>query len=520
MRIYLELPDDANVAEVSRLGYAFRLFCGIYGHQPVLEGPEAECCDVVLRYDRPGLLTLRGGERVVWLSRGYRERDPHSPAPPPVRYNGDGVQTVLHWLPEEGNSPDWLGEIFEWVSCADEYSVTQRDEAGRPAFAATYFGRYRLDPGIPYAGIAMKCLQRAICRVVPRAAEVAERPSESAHLVVPTHDVDYFPVGRWHAVNRLGRNAVISLTLNKHPRTGMRQARMAASVAMGRVSDPLHNLMTLANQERQHGVFASYNFLARHAHRRDCHYSLADPNVVKSMVWLQSQGMEIGIHGSYTSLDTPDGLHRELSQFHSQGLFPEGGRQHWLRYTLERLIPAVEHAGLRYDMSMGWSATIGFRAGACFAFPPYYFAEERAANFLEIPLIVMEQGFDLQRDVSEVMYEKATALMSRSRAYGWGGVSLLWHPAAFGDGWLPAQVGDIYWRLAAQRRAWGDEWMRAQDFVATVRQRYVDAGLLQAANGVPAEELPADERAGADSGTRRKVLQKRYNNPPAGVVGT
>lgn len=476
MRVGLELPGDADPTLRARLNYTFRLFCAVCGHQPASENTRA---DVTLQYRlSPSTSPSAVHEPVVWLSRGYQTRHPSQSAPPPVRYTGHGADTLLHVAPSGGDCPDWLGEIFEWVSCADEYSVTARDEAGRPLFAATYAGRHGLDTCIPYAGVAMRCLQREICRVLPRAPEEPVSPCHGSHLVVPTHDVDYFPAGRRHAANRLARNAAISWVSLRRAKLGLRQAAMAASVASGLLADPLDCIPALVEEERRRGIGASYNFLARHVHRRDAFYGVQHAEVSKTMRWLEARGMEVGIHHSYTCLDAPDGLPQEMALFQSQGFSPRGGRQHWLRYTLDRLIPAAERAGLAYDTSIGYSENLGFRAGACFAFPPYNFEEERAATFLEIPMAMMDQAFPMQCESPQKSFQAAAALLSASRRLGWGGISLLWHPPALGEGWLPADVGELYLRLADERTAWGDEWMTPRDFVAAVRQRYVETGLL------------------------------------------
>jgi hypothetical protein len=481
MRIYLKMPDDAIPALRSRLNYAFRLFCAIYGHVPLIEPAKAENPDVTLRYTQSFSKAPAAAERTVWLSRGYRARRLRAPAPPPVKYAERGITTLLHHVPKGEHAPDWLWEIFEWVSCADEYSVSLHDSVGRPLFAATYAGRYNINMLIPYAAIAMLGLQRAICQVLPGAPETPRGPDETrSHLMIPTHDIDYFPMSRRHAVNRLLRNAVFSGLVAKHSLLGMRQAGMALQVAMGMRLDPLHQIVQLAEEERRRGFSASYYFLTRHAHRRDASYTLEHSTVLDLMHWLESQGMEVGVHGSYSCMEHACGLQNEVTDMHDHGFHPHGGRQHWLRYTLERLIPAVERAELSYDTSMGWSDMIGFRAGACFAFPPYDFDKESAASFLEIPMVVMDQSLEPKRDGLKEMLERATAVLAASRQMGWGGISLLWHPSAFGNAWLPSGVGEIFWKLADLRTSCNDVWMKASDFMEKIQQRYVSVGLLPA----------------------------------------
>lgn len=501
MNIYFEMQEYASPALRARLGYAFRLFCAVYGHRPILDPADAANGEVAIRYRDAAAQASIADARTVWLCRGLRERDPRQAAPPPIKYAHDGLSTLLHYSPALSKAPDWLGEIFEWVSCADEYSVTQRDSIGRPAFEATYAGRHGIDMRIPYAAVAMRGLQQEICRVAPRAGENPQPPEGlEGHAVLATHDVDYFPMGRFHAAYRLIRNSVISCVLIRRPGLGLRQAGYAARLIFGSDFDPLDQLVRLAEEEQRQGFSSSYYFLVRNAHRLDAGYTLADTGVQEMVRWLQTRGMEIGLHGSFTSLEEPGALAEEQQILQAEGVRVVGGRQHWLRYTLDCLLPAVESAGLQYDASIGWSRHIGFRAGACFAFPPYDFAKEGPATFLEFPLVLMDQALESPAGRKAPLFHEVTQMIGASRRLGWGGISLLWHPAAFSDGWLTNQVGEMYWRLAEDRRRSHDLWLKASQFLEVARPRYVEAGLLPAEVPSPvAQQYPSTKFAGERS---------------------
>jgi hypothetical protein len=475
MRLLLKLPSNAGPVCRARLTYAFRLFCAIYGHQPLLNPQQAASADISISYLPRS--SKQQHKRCVQLTSLYTPRPVREPAPAPQRFSDNGETTIVHYGPTGDCSPDWLGEIFEWVSCADEYSVTERDPVGRPLYEATYAGRHHLDVEIPYAAVAMHFLQREICRIAPRAAERPTSPDPSiSHLIIPTHDVDYFPVGRAHSIKRLTQNAIISWLLHGRPLLGIHQAKLALYTALGG-HDPLDRIPALVEEERKRGFDASYYFLVRHLHKKDASYTLDNAAVMRVIRWLESMGMEVGIHNSYTCLDTLQGLEGECADLHSRSIYPQGGRQHWLRFTLDCLIPSVEYAGLLYDASVGWSERIGFRAGACFAFPPYNFAQERPATFLEMPLVIMDQALQPRQNGSGLQ-QRTTDLLAISRRLGWGGISLLWHPTAIGGGWLAPEVGRAFWHLADKRNEWNDTWMSGSRFVQLVRQRYVDAGLL------------------------------------------
>src|SRR6266478_1342557 len=127
-----------------RISFAFNLFCAVYGYRPTKDGDGPTLC----------YAAEPNGPRNVVLTAGYVPRSQSVPASAPreITLDGDtfseaalGVRfPCFHAV--GGTSPDWLGEIFEWVSGAHEYSVRERDSVGRVPFASTLHGRYGLDP--------------------------------------------------------------------------------------------------------------------------------------------------------------------------------------------------------------------------------------------------------------------------------------------------------------------------------------------------------------------------------------
>ena len=484
MRICLEfLPEQGNIQR-TRLQYAFSLFCAIYGHQNVAID-EANSADVRITYSSE--IRNPNTKPALRLSNLYQPRSIHEPAPPPKKFDRDFESTVLLYSPIPGSEPDWLGEIFEWVSCADEYSIQTRDPMGRVDFRDSYAGRHHLDVGIPYAAVAMRFLHEALCKcIVGYPLDPEFGIAGGTHFVINTHDVDILPVGYFRSLQRLGKYALISLLVFKSAKNAAVQAGKALAMALGG-SNPLDQTSKLVRTELQNGVGASYFFIARHAHRRDANYRINDKEVTELMQSIELQGMEIALHGSYTSLDHPGGVASEFRLLREQKFQPRGNRQHWLRFTLDRLIPAIEQAGAQYDTSLGWDC-MGFRAGACFAFPPYNFACERAATFLEIPLAIMEQGLVTGGRPEKYWFDDVARILFNSRRYGWGGISLLWHPTAFGAGQLPREIERIFWKLIEHKQVWNDTWTSGVDFVRAISERYIKAGLLPPGYG--SEVLP------------------------------
>lgn len=479
MKIALEFIPVQSPAHQCRLRYAFQLFCAVYGHDPVLDRKNAGSAELQITYSGDGG-EFRDKRKVLRLHNGYRVRPLAASAPRPHAFSEAGRTTVLFYPPEDSAETDWLAEIFEWTSCAHEYSVTERDPLGRIPFEETVFQRFALDPCIPYAALAMWFLQHAIRKLCPAADERARSPEIGfSHAVVCSHDVDFIALGYLSTLVRLAKNTVIAL-LHRSPTLSFGIAARTVQFALGG-RNPLRCIEQLAMTEQTSGIGSSFNFIVRHGHRRDANYRIEDRAVIELAQWLQSISREIGLHGSYTSLDNVGELAAEFHVLQAHGFQALGERQHWLRFSLERLIPELEMAGALFDTSLGWQNRTGFRAGACFPFPPYNFVEERPARFLELPLAIMDKALPAQAGKA---FTAVANLLAASRTYGWGGISLLWHPEAFGGGQQSTTIGRTFYELANRRSEWNDTWLSAADFVRQVCHRYLEAGLFDRDWGV------------------------------------
>jgi len=478
-KLALAFSENQNATERSRLSYAFSLFCGVYGHQPAIE--YASECDVCLTYSKH-ILTY--AKRVVYLSSIYRYRSLNESAPPPVRFSRGDLSTFLFYAPQGDAEPDWLGEIFEWVSCADEYSLEANERPSATTDGKQYVFRHQLDPYVPYAAVAMRFLEAVIQDVEPTSAnEPIPVLAGVKHHVIVTHDVDYLPQGRWEAVARLVKNSAAALVVHRRPGLAGQLLLRAIQTGFGG-RNPLDQIPNLISLEVARKISATYFIIPRRAHRRDGNYDIKDHILTDCLDLLATSGMEVGLHGSYSSMDNPPTLNEEFQLLRTAGCNPCGNRQHWLRFTMQRLIPELEAAGAAYDSSLGWSDSLGFRAGACFPFPPYYFAEERPARFLEIPLVVMDVAlvFGRERTSPSGWLSEVSQVLDMSRRFGWGGIAILWHPTGFGGGQIPESIGDLFWYSADERGRYDESWTSASTFLSAVRSRYQQVGLMPVQN--------------------------------------
>jgi hypothetical protein len=467
-RIRLSFQQHVPQRVRARMLYAFRVFAAIYGHEVV----EAE-----------GEVWVYGNEpdpkAALYIPARYQLRERSTSTPTPVRHSFRGEDLYLFYGLDGGSGkPDWLGEIFEWLSCSDEYNLDARDSIGRISEAASIFARHAVPPARPYASLIMAWLECFI-RGEQQQEQLPQAPSpvpNVRHIIIPSHDIDYYFAGRRKAAVRILKNAAIAATLH-HSRPFFQDSlNLFAAWRKGRqIGDffPELLLRSKANDFR-----SSLFVITRQDHRRDANYRLQP--LGESLRTMRDSGFEVALHGSYESVVENCDLGSEASELGSEmGERTLGSRQHWLRFDKpEKLFDCIERAGLQYDSSWGWSDNIGFRNGAAFAYPPYNFEREAPYNFLSIPLVVMDCALQRLHGVDRELPQQATEkILQESRRFGWGGISVLWHnpiePLS-----VCSEVNQVFWEMVGRKERHGERWIPARDFIRQTISRYQGAGLL------------------------------------------
>jgi hypothetical protein len=476
----LEFDGEVPSPVCARISYAFRVFAAIYGHEvrDQKDGRGAVRCVYGRRSES------RESDAVpadfLHIPARYPLRSPQEPIPVPTRSCYAREQVYLfHGRDEHSGDPDWLGEIFEWLSCADEMSVRARDAVGRMSYEHSVFVRHAISPLRPNASLVMAWLENFISG--PKGEEnLPAAPSpvpDARHLVISSHDIDFYFAGRWGSLIRVMKNLAIAAVAARSFAFFKDSCRQLFRIASGaRVGDFLPELLERMQAD---GCSSTFFVLARRQHRRDSNYTL--PQIAPRLRQIAETGCSVALHGSYCSIVENSDLENEAAVLEAQmGERPRGSRQHWLRFDRpETLFANVDQAGFEYDSSWGWAGQVGFRNGAAFAFPPYNFAREEPYNFLVIPLIIMDHGLQAAHRTSTTEPVKlAQSVLEESRRWGWGGVSVLWHnpvePLSVCDG-----VNRIFWQQMKARREHRELWISAEEFMDVSLRRYQNAGLLQ-----------------------------------------
>ena len=172
------------------------------------------------------------------------------------------------------------------------------------------------------------------------------------------------------------------------------------------------------------------------------HYDLFEPTLQMTIRELDSQGWEIGLHGSYLSFKDLDLLKKEKSDL--EGILGHpvyGVRQHYLNLDRQTWSRQAE-AGFLYDASFGFTDDIGFKENRFHPFKPI-----SNRHFYVMPLALMD-GCIMRKRNPYAEAIQVINLAEEKRAC----LVLNWHQERFNEKEFPGWM-DLYLRLIEECRA-------------------------------------------------------------------
>jgi hypothetical protein len=309
---------------------------------------------------------------------------------------------------------DLLSSLALTLSRVEETLTSQRDRHGRFPSAASIASReeFLQRPIVDEYGLAF---EQALRHLLP-----AWQPEKRELRAVVSHDMDHIgvPFSLGQTVGHLVRR-----------RSPAAAACDFLAVPFG-TGQPvyLRCAQQLAEMELARGLDCEFYWKSCPPGPFDSGYYPFHPKARKVISWLQERGIRNGVHPSYETFMNPDRLRLEVDQL-TKLLGPGalGGRQHYLRWAHDTWLH-WEKCGLVYDSTIGYSDEGGFRAGTCIPYRPWLFSENREANLLEIPLVLMDQVLLPQSEQHSLGF--VSQLVNRCCRVG-GVFTLLWHNSNF-----------------------------------------------------------------------------------------
>ena len=200
--------------------------------------------------------------------------------------------------------------------------------------------------------------------------------------------------------------------------------------------EPYWNFPEIIRIEEQYGVKSTFFFLDESIpfklfDKKNWKLSLGRYNINQKKIedtirWLDQNGWEIGVHGSYNSYNNENLLKKEKENIENiVGHKIIGTRQHYLNRE-ENTWKIHKKLGFKYDSSWGLTKGIGLKDGKRMSFLPF------EDDFVEIPLMVMDTPFmELENRWQE--FENLVNLLDEKD----GILVLNWHQRVFNEKEFP-----------------------------------------------------------------------------------
>ncbi|HRE42052.1 MAG TPA: hypothetical protein PLG90_12045 [Ignavibacteria bacterium] len=342
---------------------------------------------------------------------------------------------------------DILAEIFIWISLQFEYVQKNENFGHIYPFKNSLHGHFNLDPKIPYASIWIEILSNKIKEFY----KFETKDNFKKTYIINSHDIDFLPKSNFNSFIRLFKNYLISIIRFKDKKYSKQLLKLLIK-KFPNYNKLFYNFNILMNIENEYKAKGIYMFLIENTHYKDGNYNI-DDEIFKLMVKkCIDNGNEIGLHGSYSTSDQKGKLTEELNKLQNEGINISGVRQHWLRFNYNHYFKEVDENKLKYDMTIGFNETNGFRSGLAAAYPPYDFENETHHKFLEFPLAIMENTLYFEDKDKYQWYDKSEKILKNVYNFKYGGVSILWHDSAFQGTNFPIEFIELYKKILNDKR--------------------------------------------------------------------
>lgn len=214
-------------------------------------------------------------------------------------------------------------------------------------------------------------------------------------------------------------------------------------------SEPYWNFEEIIKIERSYGIKSTFFFLCQLSqsnlletiinNKESKRYNLHEPSLQRKIRELDSDGWEIGTHGSFHSYRDYDLLKREKTLLEETvGHQISGIRQHYLNLKIPNSWEIQRKCGFTYDSSFGLNKKVGFKNDMYYPFNPLQ------SDFIVIPVTIMDAALFGNYDKDEI-WDRCYSIIkeaSENRAV----LNVLWHQESFSESDFPFYT-EIYKRI-------------------------------------------------------------------------
>ncbi|MDU0372736.1 DUF7033 domain-containing protein [Hymenobacter endophyticus] len=316
---------------------------------------------------------------------------------------------------------DLISAVFYLLSGWQEFYSDERDQHGRFPYAASVQHQYGF-VAVPVVNYYFDVLKTAIEHVSGQPLRPRRWADGRAWAAFITHDIDNL-YSAWKAPAKAALQRRDWLDFARRYWQHLTQ------------KDAWDNLTEVQQTVAEYGAKSTFFFLPEHRKAAN-----GTPNadyqyhrISKSVAALVTAGAEVGLHGSIGTSAHEAQLQRAIGQIPRLAHNAQGLRFHYLNWE-PRITPLlVDELTFAYDSTLGFAEHFGFRNSYCLPFQPFIFQRGEVADFLEIPLNVMDATLHHPRYLQlapEEILPALTPMLQEIERFG-GVCTVLWHNENF-----------------------------------------------------------------------------------------
>lgn len=330
---------------------------------------------------------------------------------------------------------DVLGSAFFMLARYEEVVNKSRDNYGRfSAYNSIAYKEKFLER--PIINEYLEILWYAIQFIAPDL-----KRKQRSFKIIPTHDVDrpfeFLNLSLYQVVHSL----VGDLLKRKNIKLFSDRLKSYIKFKHGNYkADYNYTFDTIMSISEANGLTSTFFFMtAENVSNLDGNYSVVHPYIKSLMQDIVKRGHKIGLHPSFESFKNAELIKNNKEQLdyaiknNLNKNFNFGARQHYLRWSCPETWQYYEDVGLKFDTTLSFADSIGFRCGICYEYPVFNLLTRRQLSLIEYPLIVMEcSGLDeryMKLSINE-MYNRCNSLKRFCQKYN-GNFVILWHNSRF-----------------------------------------------------------------------------------------
>ncbi|MGA1822209.1 MAG: polysaccharide deacetylase family protein [Thermoplasmatota archaeon] len=236
--------------------------------------------------------------------------------------------------------------------------------------------------------------------------------------------------------------------------------------SMSRRTNPLFNFGEIMDLEEKYGARSTFFFLCLNKGERDFNYEISE--IGSELKSISERGFEIALHGSHFAYKSKRRIADEKRKLEKAAVTSiTGYRNHFLRFIYPDTWDHLERSDFKYDSTMAYSNTVGWKNGTCHPFHPFDRNKGEFLKIWEIPLAVMDRtligrlGLDHDNSLSLV-----DQLIDRVRELN-GVLTINWHNSEFSN-----ENGPLYGQILEMANSKGAWMTSASDLIDHVKDQF------------------------------------------------